>query len=161
MKTWIIDGHNLIHGWSVLSDLLRADSSATTAQRELVHRVRVLHDFGGAEVEVVFDSRHLKTLSEKWLERQREKGVRVSYGSADTQADTLIEQRVVRHARSGSCVVVTEDRMIRDAVEAAGALSIGASDFIRELQAAEARQTKAVRKLNRAGSDQFGNRLQF
>ena len=161
MKRWIIDGHNVLHASSELRGLLSADSSSTSAQRALIHRVSVLKDFGGGSVEVVFDSRHEKSHRDRWQERQGVKGIEVTYGSADTQADSIIEQRVVASDSPESYRVVTNDRMIRYAVEAAGAEAVSVEGFVRELAQIEARQSRAINQRSKTAGAEFGNRLEF
>lgn len=154
---WIFDGHNLIHGIPLFRGLLSEDPSGASAQRRLVEDVLLFSDVGGADVRVAFDSRHTKTLSEKWQENQAVKGVEVYYGSADEQADTLIERWVLAVVDPSKVSVVTNDREICSIVEAAGAFSVSISEYQERVKTLAATQQRRIRIRNLKATDDFQN----
>lgn len=158
-ELWIIDGHNVIHASPALRRLLAADKTGSNAQRTLVEQARLLADFANHELLVVFDSRHEKSLSQKWQERQQRQGIDICYGSADTQADTIIEQRAVAEARKRRVYVVSEDLAIRQIVQAAGGFSVSIAEFESRIQTLEQQQARAVQRRNQQADDDFRNGL--
>ena len=156
---WIIDGHNVIHASRELKALLAQDSTGSTAQRTLFDQARLLADFANHALLIVFDSRHVKTLSEKWQERQQRSGIEVCYGSADTQADTLIEQRVVRDSGKRRIYVVTEDNAILHVVQAAGCFSVSIKEFESRIETLEKQQARVVKRKNTQADNDFKNGL--
>ncbi|MGB0369926.1 MAG: NYN domain-containing protein [Opitutales bacterium] len=158
-QTWIVDGHNVIHARPDLQKLLRDDSTGASAQRVLIEQIRIFADFGSAGVKVAFDSGHLKSLSEKWQERQRSRGVEIHYGSAEEQADTIIERWVVACSDPSKVFVVTEDRAIRHVIEAAGAFSVSVQEFTQRRAALEVQQSRMLKNQNARAADDFRNGL--
>ncbi|MEM7672363.1 MAG: NYN domain-containing protein [Verrucomicrobiota bacterium] len=158
-QRWLIDGHNVIHARRGLRDLLSKDSSGALSQRKLIDDVHLITDIAGDEVWVAFDSRHFKSLSEKWRAEQESAGIRVSYGSADEQADTLIERWVLAALEPDKIIVVTNDLAIRSLVEAAGAFSISVSEFAERLRALVGVQQRKIERQNNQASDDFRNEI--
>ncbi|MEM9025402.1 MAG: NYN domain-containing protein [Verrucomicrobiota bacterium] len=158
-QLWIIDGHNVIHGRPELRDLLSKDPSGALSQRQLIDDVHLLTDIAGDEVRVAFDSRHFKSLSEKWREKQKSTGIQVYFGSADEQADTLIERWVLAALEPDKINVVTNDLAIRSLVEAAGAFSISISEFDERLRALIVVQQRKIERQNNRASGDFRNEI--
>ena len=158
-KLWIIDGHNVMHRSRLLRSLLKGQA-CDAAQKRLIEQARLFHDFGGDSVIVVFDSRYEKSISDKWHERQKRTGINILYGSADEQADTLVERNAVEAKSLGKTVfVVTEDRAVCHTVEAAGAFSMGVTEFEARIDSIEKQQSRAVMKKSEAADDDFRNEL--
>ena len=158
-KLWIIDGHNILHGSKELKALLHREPSGYSAQKRLVERVRLLTDFAGDDAILVFDSRHIKTLNEKWLEKQKQGKLKVYYGSADVQADTIIERELVVSGKSKRVSLVSEDRAIRNVAHASGAFNLSLQDFEQTLESLQKRQARELASKRQASDDSFQNGL--
>ena len=156
---WVIDGHNVIHALPELRKMLAADKTGANAQRALCDQAQLLADFANHELVIIFDSRHEKSLSEKWQERQKRSGMTILYGAADLQADTLIEQRVVADSSKRRIYVVTEDFAIKQVVQAAGGFSVSISEFESRLRGLEKQQSRVVHRQNKQADDDFKNGL--
>ncbi len=112
----LIDGYNVIHAWQELRLVLR--DSVIAARERLLVEVRPIHDEDGYRVTVVFDGSGDK------MEIERPGGgleFSVVYAPKGLSADGVIEQIVCGSADPRRIVVVTGDRMIADAIVAAGA----------------------------------------
>lgn len=114
----IIDGYNVIYAWPRLREIMRASQAA--ACERLVGEARIIHDEERYRVTVVFDGNGDR------VELDRPGGGQafsVLYTPRGLSADGLIEQIVCNSANPAKVTVVTGDRMIADAIVAAGALA--------------------------------------
>ena len=119
MLVYIIDGFNLVHKITSLQ-------KSITPQRDLIQYIRVNKLTGSRnnKVIVVFDGKPDQLL------QQQEKIFEVIF-SCQRTADEIIIQRVKRMQNKSQIVVVSDDRQIRDAINAAGAKSLRTATFIK------------------------------
>ena len=129
----IVDGHNLMHHDSEL--MRRMGSDFERARHHLVQRLECLTSLY-ERVVVVFDGRGEKKQSESRLAN-----LEVVFSPSHLTADSVIERLVFEAADPSLVTVVTSDRSERDTVEAAGAASMGCSNFMEVLE----RQEREVR----------------
>ena len=118
----VIDGYNLIRSSPSLS---RQESHGLEEGREaLLTRLSAYKKIKPRPITVVFDaaeSFHLSTTKEQV------RGIKVTYSPAGKTADQII---IKMARRLGSqALVVTSDRPLAQAVEAAGATAVSSSDF--------------------------------
>ncbi|MBI2358876.1 MAG: NYN domain-containing protein [Deltaproteobacteria bacterium] len=119
----IIDGYNLIGSERGLHGDLEA------LRRQLIRKLQEYRRRRGYRVTVVFDG-----WRSGWSHEVEEiaDGITVIYSRHGEKADDVIK-RLAREKRS-SCLVVSSDREVRQAVDRAGAVAIYASDFSAKLE---------------------------
>ncbi|HEX3730475.1 MAG TPA: NYN domain-containing protein [Opitutaceae bacterium] len=120
----LVDGSNVMHAWPELRTLLPDGRDAARAR--LTEAVGVLHDLEGIRVTLVFDGRGAQLAS------QQPSGAATFtrlHTPAGVTADDAIIRLVRRDRRPADCVVATDDRGERQAVEALGAAVISAEDL--------------------------------
>lgn len=124
----IIDGYSLLHRDPEIKPLL--DKNPTLARQLLIRKVQHVTDHHWAcPITIVFDGKDPSGASE-----YAEPPMEVIFAPAHLSADTVIERLVFAHQDPGSLLVVTSDRLIRQAVEAAGAQSMACGDFLSRAQ---------------------------
>lgn len=133
MKTrWlIIDGYSLLHHDPAFA---AAGPHGMAAARE-----RLLARLGAAglalaeRITVVFDGAGYAGQRGP----QPPSPIEVLFSSSAETADTIIERLAHSAARAAEILVVTSDRAERVTVDAAGAQTIGGTDFLSQLESAE------------------------
>lgn len=131
----LIDGSNVMHAWPELKALLRRDRNAARSRLSLA--AAVLHDVEGLRVTIVFDGRSAESSVEQPFGRD---GFVHIHTPAGVTADDVIVQLVRRAKRPQDCLVATDDRGERQAVEALGAATISTDDLAARIERAGTRQ---------------------
>jgi predicted RNA-binding protein with PIN domain len=111
MKTYLVDGYNLIHALGVLSK--RAGPGGLEKAR--LSLLGLLHGYFGNEssaVTVVFDAAKAPPGS---LPEQDFQGVKVQFATGGLQADDVIEALIQREAAPKQLTVVSNDRRLKQA----------------------------------------------
>jgi predicted RNA-binding protein with PIN domain len=121
----IIDGNNLIHADSSLSETRRQDFQ--TARQVLVRRLEAICGGAGARVTVVFDSTTPKPVT-----GFEGSPLEVFFAEPGVGADALIERLVHAAPEPARITVVTSDAVERRVVEAAGAMSQSCRLFLQQ-----------------------------
>jgi len=134
-KHLLIDGSNIMHAWPELSALLPGDRAA--ARSRLSQAVRVVHDAEQVRVTVVFDGRGSALTVEQPAGPPTFAHI---YTPAGTTADDVIAQLVGQAREPSACLVATDDRGERQAVEALGATCLSSADLASWVKRAEQRQ---------------------
>jgi predicted RNA-binding protein with PIN domain len=148
----LVDGSNIMHAWPELRALLSRDRNA--ARSRLSHAVAPLHDAGHLRVTIVFDG----SGPELTVERQSGHPTFAHvHTPAGTTADEVIIQLVGRAGKPGDCVVATDDRAVRQAVEGLGASCVSSDDLAAWAERADSRQDSRLRK-HRAENDRHWKR---
>lgn len=151
----IIDGYNVIHAWPELRGVMRGSQAA--ACERLIVEVRLIHDEDHCRVTVVFDGAGDK------VEIDRPGGGQtfpVLYAPKGLSADGLIEQIVCNSANPERVTVVTGDRMIADAIVAAGALVQTPDDLAAWVRrCASSQELRLIKKQKKNNSDWKNNVL--
>jgi len=144
-KHLLVDGSNIMHAWPELRLLLAGDRD--TARARLSQAVRILHDLEQVRVTIVFDGRGSKLSVEQPAGHATFAHI---YTPAGTTADDVIAQ-LVGHARvPADCLVATDDRGERQAIESLGAAALSSADLAGWIKRAELRQGSQVRERRRA-----------
>jgi predicted RNA-binding protein with PIN domain len=139
-KHLLVDGSNIMHAWPELRALLPRNREA--ARSRLSQAVAALHDLEHIRVTVVFDGRGEELSFDQPSGQATFSHVHTPTG---TTADEVIIQ-LVRQARvPGDCVVATDDRGEREAIEALGAAAVAAADLAGWVQRAAQRQRAQLR----------------
>ena len=141
MERLIVDGYNIVHAWPELKRLL-TEASLEAARDSLIERMSVFGMVSGAEITVVFDSRHAATATEEMVE-----GVRVMFTRKGHSADHTIE-RLAYEASSGGVVltVATSDRLQSEMVRGMGGAVISAAELERQVREAELEMARRVQR---------------
>lgn len=96
---------------------------------QLIRQLKQYRESKGYPITVVFDGWRSGWIYEV---EERSGGIRVIFSQQGEKADSVI-QRLAREMGNG-CVVVTSDRVVRNAVEASGAVAIYAGEFSAKLK---------------------------
>ncbi len=120
----IIDGNNLIHADSALSETRRQDFQ--TARQVLVRRLEAVCG-GASRMTVVFDSTTPKPVT-----GFEGSPLEVLFAEPGVGADALIERLVHASTDPARITVVTSDATERRVVEAAGAMSQSCRFFLQQ-----------------------------
>jgi len=118
----IIDGYNLIRHSPDLQALDALDLEA--ARDALAERLTRYKRMRGHKITVVYDGLEGRSLAET---KGRARGIRVIYSRRGERADDVI--RRLTSKRAAGTIVVTSDRELGRAVEAAGATVIDSPEF--------------------------------
>lgn len=141
MERMIVDGYNVIHAWPELKRLLN-EASLEAARDRLIERLAVFGMVTGAEVTVVFDSRHAPAPTEEMIE-----GVRVMFTRKGHSADHAIERLAYEASGSGGVITVaTSDRFQSDMVRGMGGAVVSATELERQVTAAEGEMGRRVQR---------------
>lgn len=137
----IIDGYNVIHALDDLRQAMRYGQEA--ARGKLMQMVRVIHDEDSYRVSVVFDGRGERIEIER---PGAELTFSILYAPAACSADAVIEQLVCSSATPQQITVVTHDRMISDAICAAGAVVQTPQDLESWVRRSEVEQRRRLQQ---------------
>lgn len=128
----IVDGNNLIHHHPELAVLARRNFDH--ARRALVEHLAALGAVLASRITVVFDGTR-----GGHGEGFEGTGVEVLFSPAHLTADAVIERLVHAAPAPDAITVVSSDRLERDTVEAAGAVSLSCRSFVEHLETAQRR----------------------
>lgn len=133
MSRIVIDAFNLIHASSFPQ--IRGDDEVES----LVEMLRRYKQLKGHTITTVIDG-YLEGMP---VERsERVKGISLIYSKLGEKADQVIERLADRWG--GSCVVITSDRALAEAVEARGAVVMGSEEFAERLRMVEYLEIKGA-----------------
>lgn len=144
MKDWlIIDGYNLIH--QIFPEDRHGDlASLARNRKKLIIQLEPLVNLLARKITVVFDG---QTKEARNGEKDSEV-INVVY-SPSSSADTLIENLVWKAEHPENILVVTSDRLERNAADASGADTIASSLFIAMLREEQERLHAKIRLMNK------------
>ena len=134
----IVDGYNVIHGWTPLKS--RAQEDLEWAREELVAILEDYAGFCGTDVLLVFDA-HLSAAAERSVETKGP--LTIVYTRADETADQYIERFVQeqKDAQTGVQIsVATSDGTEQSLVLGMGAARVPARELGQLIEAAKARR---------------------
>jgi len=132
----LVDGYNIIHDWEFLTTL--ADISLELARDKLINMVANYQGFKDINVIIVFDAHKIRHGHEKVISYGN---ITIVYTQESETADAYIErtiQGLTRKARPYRAAVATSDSLEQVIIMAKGAIRLSASDFLTEIEAAEA-----------------------
>lgn len=141
-ERWVlIDGYCLIHRDATTADAIRG-GRLFEARRRLVRRIENIAPQIGSRVTIVFDGRETGGPDPETPAGP----VEVVFSPAHVSADTWIERAAHLHAARAPMLVVTSDRLERDAVAAAGADTMGCGDFLDLCRRLEETLARSIRR---------------
>jgi predicted RNA-binding protein with PIN domain len=150
VKHLLVDGSNLVQAWPDLRALGKRDTD--TARRRLSEMLRVIHDFDGVQITLVFDGRGDQPVIEQPSGQPTFVHI---FTPSHLTADDVIEHFVGQISEPATCWIATDDRAERRTVEALGAVSISTSELAAWVARSEARQSAKVSGLNRASEKEW------
>ena len=140
----LIDGYNVIHDWPEVRGAMKRDINV--ACRKLADRVRILHDFEGIRVTIVFDGRGEGVEIER---PGKELTFSLVYAPTGSSADEIIVQLVRTSKDPGKLTVVSRDGLIRNLVREGGSRVYSPGDLLDRIEACERRQSQALSRRSR------------
>lgn len=141
-ERWVlIDGYSLVHRDEATARAVRG-GRLFEARRRLVRRLEGIAPQLGGRVTVVFDGREAGGPDPETPDGP----VGVVFSPAHVSADTWIERTAHVHAARTPMLVVTSDRLERDAVAAAGADTMGCGDFLDLCDRLEQALARSIRR---------------
>lgn len=140
----LVDGYNVIHDWPEMREAMKKD--VNIACQNLADRLRILHDFEGIRVTVVFDGRGEGV---EILRPGNEQTFSLVYAPGNSSADEIIIQLVQNSKNPNKLTVVSRDNMIRNLVREGGSEIYTPSDLLARIEACERRQSQALYRRNR------------
>jgi predicted RNA-binding protein with PIN domain len=146
----LVDGSNVLHAWPELRGLLPADRDA--ARSRLSGVLAALHDIEHIRLTIVFDGRGPELTVERPAGGA---GFAHIHTPAGTTADEVIIQLVGKSKFPADCIVATDDRGEREAVEALGASVISTADLAGRAGRASQRQAAQVAHQRRGNEGKF------
>ena len=149
-KHLLVDGSNLLHAWPELRVLEKRDRDA--ARSRLSGSLRVLHDFEGFRVTLVFDGKGSDTIIEHPSDHDTFTHI---FTPSHLTADDVIEHMVGQSAEPALCCVATDDRAERQTVEAVGGTSLSAGDLAEWVARVEARQRTKLSGLEQRNTEEW------
>jgi uncharacterized protein len=149
-KHLLVDGSNIMNAWPELRALLKRDRDGARAR--LSRAVRVLHDAEQVRVTIVFDGRGEALSIEQPAGQPTFAHV---YTPSGTTADDVIAQLVGQSRAPADCLVATDDRGERQAVETLGGAGISSADLASWIERAEKRQHSALGERRRANEKKW------
>jgi len=124
MKTFIIDGYNVIYQIPQLEQKL--DKSLEAARTALVESVKMLRS-NGAEYVIVFEGRD----EYAGLSPIKQDGIRLIFTNTKEEADTRIVTMLRDSSKPSDFIVVSDDNFVRNHAKSFGAGGISAADFFK------------------------------
>ena len=145
MKDWlIIDGYNLIH--QIFPADQDGDSSSLEKNRKnLLIQLEPLVNVLARRITVVFDGRLDTTRGNQ----KESEVIDVVYSPPHLSADTVIENLVWKADRPEDILVVTSDRLERNAASASGADTMASSLFISMIRDEQRRLSAKIKQMNK------------
>ena len=137
----IIDGFNIIHAWPTFRPLLKR--GLDVAAGRLLDAVRILHDFEGNALTIVFDGQG-STISINHPEELT--SLTLVYSPAGTTADTIIERFLARAPSAADWVVASGDGAIAQSALSYGARAMSPQALADWCAEAEQRQSAWIRR---------------
>ena len=126
----LVDGHSMIFAWEDLRALHAVRPAM--AREELARRLTAYQDATDERVVLVFDGQTGD------LEEIREKaGIQIFYSKTGGSADALIERLTEKYAKTYRLTVASRDRAVLEACSASGALCMGATGLLEQLDSAD------------------------
>lgn len=149
-KHLLIDGSNLLHAWPELRGLAKRDREA--ARSRLSQKVRVLHDFEGFRVTLVFDGKGTDITVEHPSGHDTFTHI---FTPSHLTGDDVIEHMVGQSVDPSQCWVATDDRAERHTVDAVGGTSVSAGELAEWIARSEARQQAKLSGLEQQNTKEW------
>lgn len=141
----IVDGYNVIHAWPDLRALLRRSTDAAAAR--LLDALRILHDFEGQSLTLVFDGKGACLTIEQTDGLET---LTVVHSPGGVTADTVIERLLARAPVIDGWVVATGDGAVAQTATSYAARAISPDALATWCNEAARRQSDWIRRRSKA-----------
>ena len=154
---FLIDGYNVYHA----AIKMRTEWSHILP-RQLCQLVADDMQQIGDQAMVVFDGSPLRGQT---VEHFNANCIKILYSGPDQDADTLIENLIKKNTAPRRLTVVSSDRVLRRAARRRRAVSLGAADYLLQLQQRDqhtpARPTEPQQKRHGLGKDELNDWIEL
>jgi uncharacterized protein len=146
----LVDGYSLLHNWPELAPGQPRHSQR--AREELIRILTRYHDATGEPVTIFFDGAGAPVSAPK---TDSSRQVEVLFSRSGQTADDMIERATHRFQEYGEVLVVTDDFVERDTVEALGGMVSSCANFINSIEKALTELQDDLRSHNRSEKNRF------
>ena len=140
----IVDGYNIIFGWSGLREL--AESDVAAARKRLMDIMANYRGYKKNEVVLVFDGYRVKGNAG---ERFNYHGIRVAYTRENETADNFIERLIAEIGKNYAVRVASSDGLIQLSSVRTGVLRMTAAELEREVDGVNERLHELMESMRR------------
>ncbi|MBU3128593.1 NYN domain-containing protein [Clostridium tagluense] len=142
MKTFFVDGYNVIHSWPNLKKI--KEFSYESSRLQLIDTLQNYSEFKGYKVFIVFDAHMVKGSIEK---KEKQGNLFVVFTKEGETADNYIERTVNNIGRKSEICVVTSDSLVQQVTFQRGAIRMSSIEFYYEVISIEKKiQIKTEKK---------------
>ncbi len=141
MKTFFVDGYNVINSWPNLKAI--KDFSYESSRLQLIDTLQNYSEFNGYKMFIVFDAHLVKGSLEK---REKLGDLIVVFTREGETADNYIERTVNNIGRKFEVCVVTSDSLVQQVTFQRGAIRMSSLEFYYEVISIEKKIQKKTEK---------------
>ena len=128
MKTFFVDGYNVINSWPNLKKI--KDFSYESSRQQLIDTLQNYSEFNGYKMIIVFDAHMVKGSLEK---KEKQGNLSVIFTKEGETADNYIERTVNNIGRKSEICVVTSDSLVQQVTFQRGAIRMSSIEFYHEV----------------------------
>jgi uncharacterized protein len=132
VKTFFVDGYNVINSWPNLKKI--KDFSYESSRQQLIDTLQNYSEFKGYKMFIVFDAHMVKGSLEK---KEKQGEVVVIFTKEGETADNYIERIVNNIGRKSEVCVVTSDSLVQQVTFQRGAIRMSSIEFYYEVTSIE------------------------
>ncbi|MBZ9637125.1 NYN domain-containing protein [Clostridium sp. FP1] len=142
MKTFFVDGYNVINSWPNLKKI--KEFSYESSRLQLIDTLQNYSEFKGYKMFIVFDAHMVKGSIEK---KEKQGNLFVVFTKEGETADNYIERTVNNIGRKSEICVVTSDSLVQQVTFQRGAIRMSSIEFYYEVISIEKKiQIKTEKK---------------
>ena len=141
MKTFFVDGYNVINSWPNLKKI--KDFSYESSRLHLIDTLQNYSEFKGYKMFIVFDAHMVKGSLEK---KEKLGNLFVVFTKEGETADKYIERTVNNIGRKSEICVVTSDSLVQQVTFQRGAIRMSSIEFYHEVISIEKKIQKSTEK---------------
>lgn len=147
----LVDGYNVIHATDDLRAKLRREGPEA-AREALLQELRILHDFDGYRLDLVFDGQGSELTA---TAPTGEPTLRCLFAPGGLTADGVISQLVQNAPDGGVFTVATADRVVQQLVGAHGASVVSPAGLFDMVESATRRQLATLKARRQQSEDEW------
>ena len=141
MKTFFVDGYNVINSWPNLKVI--KDFSYESSRLQLIDTLQNYSEFKGYKMFIVFDAHMVKGSLEK---KEKLGNLFVVFTKEGETADKYIERTLNNIGRKSEICVVTSDSLVQQVTFQRGAIRMSSIEFYHEVISIEKKIQKSTEK---------------
>ena len=128
MKTFFVDGYNVINSWPNLKVI--KDFSYESSRQQLIDTLQNYSEYKGYKMIIVFDAHMVRGSLEK---KEKQGELVVIFTREGETADNYIERMVNNIGRKSEVSVVTSDSLVQQVTFQRGAIRMSSIEFYHEV----------------------------